>query len=221
MSDIEVGRLALRTFRVSNPQDHATGSKPFLNMFGTSYSYPPDMGKGIDAQMTSLMINGLLWPDGACSAVCASFLAPLLLGLDGAPHIPPCQGCHCGVYGTLSLQHLRDQYQGFADKCVAVIAAEGNTMLGDRGLRTQHARVIAYWCIDDYAPVCQRQFKDAKQFSDVLEMIGVYGIPEYPGEEKKEKKTTPAYYWSVSAQIRQNDALKKLLLEKYLGKKKQ
>lgn len=107
LPDIEVGRYALRTFKL---RDGKLGS----------------------------LFQSFTWDDGTAIATC--------LGKGkGGKHEAPAENCHCGLYGTLTLEHLESQYRSQALNCVAVMAAEGVTYLGDKGLRTAAARIVAYW----------------------------------------------------------------------------
>lgn len=149
--DIEVGRYALRTFRL------------------------------VDGKLKSLF-QSTYWDGGTMIAECRA----------GTPcDIVPSENCHCGLYGTLTLDHLVKQYAADARRNVAVIAAEGSTLIGDRGLRTSAARIVAYWAPDQafadyrnadlvfsevYASICP----DARRFEDKTEMLEAYHFPASP-----------------------------------------
>ena len=145
--NIEVGRYALRTFKI------------------------------VDGQLASIIQNGSHWKDGVCEAVCVKYKP----GTDGeGVHAAPAAGCHCGVYGTLTLAALYRQYAQHACGIVAVIAAEGITFIGDVGLRTAAARVVSYWCSDELPladqAVCAAQSGGARRFHDVTVMTRLYGL---------------------------------------------
>lgn len=142
MTDLEVGRYALRTFR----------HDWLPPLFG------PVTRRG----------NGNCWADGTCTAVCADLYEP---GGHAAPH----EKCRCGIYGCLILQHLLSQYPTESRDIIAVIAVEGQTIMGSRGLRTQYARVVAYWtrCLFLQA---DHQFVGAKRFENLFEMVKAYGL---------------------------------------------
>lgn len=195
MSDVELGRLALRTFRVSNPYDHKYPQPRILMSPSISSCYDEI---GPYSQMTSIAARGLAWSDGTCSASCVSDMRELI---NDEVHEAPGKDCGCGIYGTLSLYHLKSQYPSQANKCVAVIAAEGNTLMGSRGLRTQYARVIAYWCVEKYAPICIRQFEGAKHFCTVKEMLDEFGIPEITEADKKNLEGVPFLWGGASATV--------------------
>jgi hypothetical protein len=69
------------------------------------------------------------WDGGTAHAVCA----------EDAGHPAPGRSCACGLYGWY---HPSDAV-GQHGEAVAVIAARGRTILGDRGFRTAAARVVA------------------------------------------------------------------------------
>jgi hypothetical protein len=122
-----------------------------------------------DGQLSSVIKGGGHWNEGVCEAVC----------LD-EDHEAPAPGCRCGIYGALSLQTLYSQYPKATSRIVAVIAAEGKTMLGTVGLRTAAARVVAYWCAEpndqhrDDIAICAVQCPGARRFHDVEVMARLY-----------------------------------------------
>jgi hypothetical protein len=113
-----------------------------------------------------------MWRGGECVASCSY----------GRPHRAPDDDCDCGIYGATSLQSLRWQSPDPAASIVAVIAAQGATIIGSQGLRTQAARVVAYWChpapmLDDAREVFAEQCPAAGAFTDLDAMLAAYGIP--------------------------------------------
>lgn len=158
MSDIEVARYALRTFRVT-----------------------PDYGLG------SVATDGGNWHNGTCTAWCTAYPSDHIeifeilhrrCGYHPPGHHPPEKDCSCGIYGSLSLDHLVRQYYRQCADIVAVIAAEGATIIGPRGLRTEHARVVAYWTrYRDISRLAKRQFGSAERFWRINPMLSKYGIP--------------------------------------------
>jgi hypothetical protein len=95
-------------------------------------------------------------------------------------HTAPYLDCHCGVYGSLSLNHLIDQYRFETMKIITVIAAEGETIIGSRGLRTQYARVVAYWSpFRKFRRAADAQFEGAQHFKSLEEMLSEYQLPRY------------------------------------------
>ncbi|PBA23764.1 hypothetical protein CKJ66_26225 [Mycobacterium avium] len=157
--DIEVGRYAVRTFRIDR-------RRRILQPVNPSWR----RGRGHESP----------WRNGACRAVCNHDRA----------HDAPAEECGCGIYGATSLESLRAQYPVLASNIVAVIAAEGTTIVGSRGLRTQAARVVAYWChpssrMDTAGAVIAEQCPAAERFADLDQMLAVYGLrytsePETP-----------------------------------------
>lgn len=145
IGDVEVGRVALRTFHVSRQ--------------------PPDWKLYIKAVSQS----GDYWKNGICAAEC----------LNNKDHRPPDEGCSCGIYGTLDLGSLMRQYALEASRLIAVIAAEGHTIIGPVGLRTERAKVVAYWTpknniLDDFAAA----LPSADHYPHIQEMLAVYNLPE-------------------------------------------
>jgi hypothetical protein len=143
--DIEIGRHALRTFRLSSD----------------------------NLQLKSLF-QSVIWSGGVMTAECRKSAE------ESKPRCKKCpgEGCHCGLYGTLTLDHLLSQYHADAVNSVAVIAAEGDTLIGDRGLRTSAARIVAYWTdhptfVTAYANCCP----GAQRFTDIFEMLKAYKFP--------------------------------------------
>lgn len=131
--DIEVGRYALRTFQ------------------GT-YS---------GGELRSLFQDHT-WDNGVAIAKCLKNKSkPKVVNWGGddifpvpePEHDAPDENCECGLYGTLTLDHLLRDYRDRAAKCVVVFAAEGVTFIGNRGLRTAAARIVAYWTAPPVAAV--------------------------------------------------------------------
>ena len=71
------------------------------------------------------------------------------------------------------------QYTWLSSRLVTVIAAEGTTIIGDTGLRTGYARVVAYWTATaaELRERCEKQFIGATHFGDIGEMLAAYGFP--------------------------------------------
>lgn len=132
--------------------------------------------------------------EGTCVATCFS---PPNYPRD--LHEAPCLECECGIYGSHSLQDLHAQYS-YAWYFVAVIAAEGKTIVGSRGLRTERARVVAYWirgnspndfprlyssrslCSVAYErptgvhDVCRKSFGNAREWDNLEAMTEHFGL---------------------------------------------
>jgi hypothetical protein len=131
------------------------------------------------------------WEDGTCEAVCQrGRVLP-------RRHDPPDDRCGCGIYGSLSYADLLRQYHAEARTMVAVIAAEGTTIIGTRGLSTQYARVVAYWCDPD--PIrrdcAATQFKDAQVYDCPDDMITAYGLQLLPPASSS-RRSGDTHYWT-------------------------
>lgn len=159
LPDLEVGRVALRTFKIED--DHLW----------------PVAFKNDD------------WADGTCVARCVYYDEE---DSSTTYHEAPKLGCSCGIYGTLSLSHLFDQWRVLTQQLVCVIAAEGNTVMGDKGLRTSAARVLAYWSKDKKVRrIVKGQFPDVVYYRKMEAMLDHYGIPVI-GEEDRLDEFRPA-----------------------------
>lgn len=184
--DLEVARYGLRTFRAVRKSK--VDADPMIEalFFGKRRRPGPYDDPSDPLTLCPVTMIGSHWADGTCEAQCLdgamTFLSgrrlrALLLGdYDDGPHTAPHEYCHCGIYATLSLEHLNKQYGNYAKNIVAVIAAEGQTIIGDRGFRTQYARVTAYWCEDKLAPVAKRQFRDATRYTVMSSMLRDYRL---------------------------------------------
>ncbi|MFV8169731.1 hypothetical protein [Mycobacterium sp. DBP42] len=153
-SDIEVGRYAVRTFTVDR---HRGALAPV----------------SIAPHLDNIGVNGhLAWEAGVCEARC----------VHGYDHTAPDEDCSCGIYGATTLTSLRRQFPDLAAGIVAIIAAEGPTLIGNAGLRTSAARVVSYWChpgpaFDEARTVLSQQCSHAQEFDDLGAMLAAYDIP--------------------------------------------
>lgn len=162
LPELQIGRRALRSFKVD--RDHL---------------WPIAMS--VDS-----------WKDGTCLARCekgspkttsVTYSNGLWTHQEETEQFPerhaaPHLGCDCGVYGTLSLQHLVDQYPSYAQRIVCVFAAEGPTLLGSRGMRTSAARILAYWAGDDEVrEIAAGQFNEAVHYKKLIKMLDHYELP--------------------------------------------
>ena len=172
---IEVGRYALRTFHLSY-------------MIGTLG--PMGYGRG----------NQGCWQDGTCTAKCLrkeyGYTRHEAKGDCRLPaplwHRPPHRACTCGIYGSLDLRSLQRQYRMQADDITAVIAAEGATLIGTVGLRTQYARVVGYRANWPYGSYAQKQFVDAEEFGTDEELLEAFHLPADNGA--RVDATGPSYW---------------------------
>ncbi|BCP41448.1 hypothetical protein MINTMi27_15410 [Mycobacterium intracellulare] len=185
--ELEVARYALRTFhQILKPQAFNIYDKG-IGMLPTTLADFYELG--------SIAIGGNHWSDGTCTAKCLGGMG--MTFSCGDPRCPWCNRniinheaphdkCSCGIYGCLSLEWLRGQYPDKVSNIVAVIAAEGQTIIGTRGLRTQFARVVAYWCINGggYPEMAKRQFVGAQRYLGMSEMLRAYGLPWSAGPEE-------------------------------------
>ncbi len=147
--DIEIARYGLRTFEIN------------------------------DGELASMAIVGSHWQGGTCEAKCFrnSMQYGFVSDITNPRHKSPDEGCTCGIYATVTLQSLQEQYMA-ATKLVTVIAAEGKTIIGDRGMRTSAARIVAYWSPSRrIRKVCKKQCVGAKHFKDLDEMLVAYNLP--------------------------------------------
>lgn len=161
--DVEIGRYALRTFRTNAGRLQTVAWEEWIEAF--------------EETMNGSWNGG--WCNGTCEAQCLR-MAGILTGLHPlhrtAGHSPPHRGCTCGIYGTVNLSSLLRDYS-CAREMVAVIAAEGPTIIGSTGLRTAAARVVAYWVrTRTVGRICRRDLGDADEYHSLNKMIKAYGL---------------------------------------------
>jgi len=137
----EFDLFALRTFKYCvEPQSEKVGKLIGYWSDGSSRVFRPVVYDKADG-----------WEDGTCEATCGNSAAKMVtwggdvLSKTNQRHQPPDERCGCGIYAALSYADVLHQYRQHARHIVAVVAAEGVTIIGTRGLRTQFARVVAYW----------------------------------------------------------------------------
>jgi hypothetical protein len=182
MDDIELGRVAVRTFALDY---------------------------GLE-KFHSLAAPGDHWSTGSCSAVCIGNVTSVghSNGIDKKgkvrhDHLAPNLVCTCGIYGALYLDTLTRQFHALTGQTLAVIAAEGVTLIGSRGLRTQYARVLGYW-LGDYGTfdfkvrdIAARQFVNARSYEDPIALIRAFGIPLMaPGNLALQRGGGGAGWWT-------------------------
>ena len=126
-------------------------------------------------RLRSVTVLSHFWEGGVCEARC--YAGSTMHRIAPPRHPAPDEECKCGIYGTLSLQALRSQYVD-ARKSVAVFAAEGKTIIGDTGLRTAAARIVAYWHAPDWQlqGIYERHAPGAARFDRASEMAEAYGL---------------------------------------------
>lgn len=151
-TDVEVGRYGLRTFGVDTDQ---------ALLLPLSVRNPAGEAPSLFAKA---------WIGGTCIGKC----------MQGKAHDVPADDCTCGVYAATNLTGLLEQYPGLAHQIVAVIAAEGQTIIGDRGMRTAAARVVAYWVHPSAEAqvhtVVATHCATARRFDDLDAMVTAYGL---------------------------------------------
>ena len=157
-ADIEVGRYGLRTFRIDRRH------RVLL----------PITAGGAGA-ITGMPDATRQWQGGVCVARCRNH----------PEHLAPVADCTCGIYATTDLLSLHEQYPLLARNVVAVIAAEGPTMIGDRGMRTSAARVVAYWVsshprLQVAREVLAAQCHDAAIYTDLDSLLADYHLRSTP-----------------------------------------
>lgn len=188
MPDIEVARYGLRTFRPEPAGFMNRGMRLASVMVSGQYWEDGTCSARCIGRLHTWELGTVKWPDHfqiypeEDSLIAALVRMNKLIlwgeGDDAGWHEAPHMGCNCGVYATLTLDHLMAQYPSYAKLVVTVIAAEGRTILGSNGFRTAHARVVAYWCCnhEDVCKACHKQFPDARQFSTIPQMLQEYGL---------------------------------------------
>lgn len=188
--DLEVARYGLRTFRAVRASEvnydmWIPSTTALMQMFLGGGFDPLEDNPSDPLTLCSVAQAGAHWSDGVCKAECLDsslsvmrVWAQVIFSEDcyGNRHEAPGADCSCGIYATLSLEHLNRQYGDEAKNIVAVIAAEGQTIIGTRGFRTQYARVVAYWCDDKLAAPAQRQFRDARRYGYMPSMLRDYQL---------------------------------------------
>jgi hypothetical protein len=139
------------------------------------------------------LYNPVYWEGGTMIAECRKNGWDAIIHLPGVPS--PVEGCSCGLYGTLTFEQLAKEYPEYASIGFAVIAAEGTTFVGTKGLRTAAARIVAYWLPDptetfSYAAGLAREAfgklgEDVTRYTTIREMLAAYNFPQ-PEEEPEE-----------------------------------
>jgi hypothetical protein len=125
-------------------------------------------------QLRSVSINGAYWEDGKCVAKCMHYTS----GRTYRSHKSPDERCNCGIYGTLDFASLAGQWGAYSSSLVTVIAAEGKTIIGDTGLKTEAARVVAYWSpYPGIRKICRNQCVDAVRYKKLSELLDAYNFP--------------------------------------------
>lgn len=192
--DLEVGRHGLRTFSVV---PSSILSVEIRSMFGIEQT-----DKDKEKFLGPVFVNSSReWITGTCVARCyaAQGYTPSC-DVSWGNHLPPSEKCKCGIYATLSLNHLQEQYPEQTSNVVAIVAAEGQTIIGTKGFRTARATVVAYWCDDSVRDMCKKQFQEAQEYGDVLEMVKDFNLEV--GEPSPQPEIHPGWtVWNTSWKI--------------------
>lgn len=190
--EVEVARYGLRTFRFIQAYEAAINVE-WLRMqqyllTGLFLDTPQRQSEPAGPmELCSTSMSGSHWKHGVCEATCRVpqnahqnlliELAALTTGTEPVyGHQAPQEDCHCGIYAAHTLGVLTDQFPQYVCDIVTVVAAEGQTIIGSKGFRTQRARVVAYWCSDRVAPTAKTQFAEAQRLSDIPSMLTEYGL---------------------------------------------
>lgn len=150
LDDIEVGRFAVRTFNFTG------------------------------GELCAVARGAGFWLSGTCEATCQNVITGMTMQTVVPGHVVPVEECRCGIYACLTVEKLREQYRIQAAHIIAVLAAEGRTILGPVGLRTARARIVAYWTPWFDRPVinaARHQFPDAAHYSHLNAMLEAYNLP--------------------------------------------
>jgi hypothetical protein len=206
--DIVIDKYGLRTFKPAN-----IFCGPVLTSTNKMAAPPRHRdGRILLNNPEPVTTADVSWYDGTCEAVCLANVDEVHVWQGGdiahqasntALHVAPEEGCssRCGIYALDDLANLARQFNQYAMYVVVVIRAEGKTIVGGGGFRTQKARVVAYWCRPDPSPdpstqehrtgwkvargrdcefpyeaCCTRQFADAQRFDNACHMAKEFGL---------------------------------------------
>lgn len=150
MIDIGVGRYGLRTFKPA-----IVRGEPYLVSVAQDAIPVVNPRFPVKAKWREFLTDShpISWGDGTCKAVCTQSTTVMTWGgdpvwTDLTFHEPPDKGCGCGIYALDDLKDLYHEYPNYTASVVAVISASGRTIECQKGIRTQQARVVAYWVLD-------------------------------------------------------------------------
>jgi len=146
-------------------------------------------------ELLAVTQRGHFWLNGVCRATCTNGLA----------HKSPHEKCDCGIYGCFTLDKLAEYGAGPMQVLVAVIAAQGKTIIGDYGLRTEAARVVAYWSSSwRIRKICESECEDVKRYRYLGNMLKDYGMqrqlpvkPDLPWHVRLVRSLTWTTFWLV------------------------
>ncbi|HVX45404.1 MAG TPA: hypothetical protein VHC49_16045 [Mycobacteriales bacterium] len=111
------------------------------------------------------------WRSGRAEAVCAR----------SRDHVAPDEDCTCGLYAFGSLAELERQYVQ-TRRVMAVVACHGKVISGTKGVRAQHARVVALW-VDPNLPRAlidkvRSRYSQVPMFSDREVMLAEFPVSD-------------------------------------------
>jgi hypothetical protein len=178
MTDIEVARYGFRTFRTWRHAE-TQEQKYFRSLYSAD-----------------------VWDNGTMEAKCKREKTDPILSSIGVDHVSPHIDCTCGIYASLTYGSLIHQYRE-AGIFLAVIAAEGTTIIGSRGFRTQYARIVAWTTAHaNYAEIARKQFKDARQFFNKELMAEAYELPLFqkPPDDDSSSRCGVVSWWREGEQ---------------------
>lgn len=123
------------------------------------------------------------WADGSCTAVCAKWSSGTgYKPPDDWVHEAPDKNCNCGIYALDDLADLYEQYRYHTMCVVAVVSASGRTFEHRSGIKTQHARVVAYWVLDHVSEcMCRLCANQRIQMKSILPRTLIPQSVEYEG----------------------------------------
>jgi len=128
------------------------------------------------------------WLGGTCTADCHAMKY-------NQHHKPPVKECGCGVYAALTAFDLIDQWMRHSALVIAVVAAEGTTIIGPRGFRTECARVVAWWSpYWNVRRLINKQFPNTVRYKRLQSMLDAYHLPFYPPSRADDPEEEP--FWA-------------------------
>lgn len=97
------------------------------------------------------------------------------------PHQAPFDNCTCGIYALNSELFVGEVKPWMNDAILGIVLMWGHILEGDRGYRSQYAKVVALW-MDTADP------ERVDLISQMAEMYKVPVILDLPGELEKQRK---------------------------------
>lgn len=130
--------------------------------------------------LRGVAVPGKTWEKGACHAVCNPPPLRLLCGVRPHNHRAPDEHCECGIYGALQVEDLFWQFPRCSAKLITVIAPEGKTIIGPKGLKTEYARIVAYWTpVRAVLKTCLSECPGADFYLNLPSMCEAYGFRKF------------------------------------------